>query len=175
MLRALPAKAKGFSLVELLIVLTIVGILLSLAMPSFSTWMANARARAKADAILNGLQQARAEAVKLNARVDFRLATDTSWSICLVSDNCATPIQTKPAGEGGSNATLDIVPVGARRVTFAGVGLTASNADGSATMTQIDVDVPLATDTWRVLITSGGGQIRMCNPAVSSSSDPNRC
>jgi type IV fimbrial biogenesis protein FimT len=66
---------RGFSLVELLVGMAILGVLLAIAMPAFSNWLRNARVRTAAESVQNGLQLARAEAVRRNTSVRFQLVT----------------------------------------------------------------------------------------------------
>lgn len=77
-------QQRGMSLVELAIGLAIVGILLALAAPSYSTWIQNTKIRTTAEAILNGVQLARAEAVRRNTQIRFYL-TDTLTAACVAS------------------------------------------------------------------------------------------
>ncbi len=76
----------GMSLVELAIGLVIIGSLLALAAPSYTTWIHNTKIRTTAEGILNGLQLARTEAVRRNAVIRFNL-TDTLTATCIVSPN----------------------------------------------------------------------------------------
>lgn len=76
--------ARGFSLIELVVGMAILGILISLGMSSFRTWIANSRIRATAEAIQNGLQMARGEAVRRNAPIRFQF-TDNLTSGCVLS------------------------------------------------------------------------------------------
>ena len=76
-------KARGFSLIELIIGLVILAILLALAAPSFSAWIRDTKIRTSAESILNGLQLARGEAVRRNEQIRFQL-TDSLGSDCVL-------------------------------------------------------------------------------------------
>jgi type IV fimbrial biogenesis protein FimT len=56
-------RAHGFSLLELMAVLAIVGILMSIAVPAFSEWIASQRVRDTAADIHTSLMRARNEAI----------------------------------------------------------------------------------------------------------------
>jgi type IV fimbrial biogenesis protein FimT len=77
------ARLRGFTLLELVVALTIMGMLLMLGMPSFTTFLRNSEVRSTAESISNGLRAARSEATRLNRPVSFTLAagTDASWAI----------------------------------------------------------------------------------------------
>ena len=78
-----PSRQRGFTLLELVVALTIMGMLLMLGMPSFTTFLRNSEVRSTAESISNGLRAARSEATRLNRPVSFTLAagTDASWAI----------------------------------------------------------------------------------------------
>ncbi|MDR2450929.1 MAG: GspH/FimT family pseudopilin [Candidatus Accumulibacter sp.] len=75
-----PRRSRGVTLIEVLIGLVIMGILIAMAVPNFTGWIRNQRVRAAAESLLNGLQTARAEALKTNAVVNFRIETDR-WKV----------------------------------------------------------------------------------------------
>lgn len=75
----------GFTMVELAVGLAIVAILLAAAVPAFTAWIGNARIRSTAEVLLNGIQLARAEAVRRNTRVRFQL-TDTAGANCVIAE-----------------------------------------------------------------------------------------
>lgn len=69
-------SAAGFSLIELAITLSLLGVLLAMALPAFGTWTRNAKARAVAESLANGMRSAQAEAVRRNRQVVFSLTND---------------------------------------------------------------------------------------------------
>lgn len=55
--------ARGFSLIELMVVLTLIGVLLVLGVPAIASWTGDARLRSAAESFTNGLRLAQATAV----------------------------------------------------------------------------------------------------------------
>ena len=60
----------GLTLLELLVALSIAGVLLSLGVPGWGAWMAERELQDRADALLHALDRARSEAVKRGSRVN---------------------------------------------------------------------------------------------------------
>ena len=63
------APKNGFTLIELMIGLSIVALLFMLAMPNYRQFMANTRIRSAAEAVAEGLHVAQTSAIKRNAQV----------------------------------------------------------------------------------------------------------
>ncbi|MCU0898548.1 MAG: prepilin-type N-terminal cleavage/methylation domain-containing protein, partial [Burkholderiales bacterium] len=72
--------ARGFTLIELMIGLALLAFILMLGVPAFSTFIQNQKLRDNATLALAQIQFARAEALRLNANVDF-LMSDTEPDI----------------------------------------------------------------------------------------------
>lgn len=68
-------KPRGFSMIELMVAIAIAGVLLSLALSSFSTMMASSQSRTTAESLLSGLRLARSEAIKRNAPMRFQMVS----------------------------------------------------------------------------------------------------
>jgi type IV fimbrial biogenesis protein FimT len=168
-------KQQGFTLVELVVAIAVFAILLLLGMPAYTAWMQNSQIRVSAEGILNGLQTARAEAVRRNQPILFQLSgTGAGWSVALNSDG--TVLQIRPDFEGNKTAVVTPTPSSASEVTFGTLGQVIANSDsGQPTMTQIDVtsSALASARNLRVLI-SPAGEVRMCDPALASS-DPRAC
>jgi type IV fimbrial biogenesis protein FimT len=87
-----PSAQRGFTLLEALVVIAIVGVLAAVGIPSFSHSMQRATVTAQAAAITNALRVARIEAVRRGRMV----------TICRTDDANATPpiCATTPTGAG---------------------------------------------------------------------------
>lgn len=71
---------QGFTLIELMIAITIAGILLVIAIPSFQFTILNSRVKTAASDFHISLLLARSEAIKLNRNVDITWTTK-GWDI----------------------------------------------------------------------------------------------
>lgn len=167
-----PNKASGFTLIELMFSIVVLVILLTLAMPSFQTWLQNIQIRNATGSILAGIQRARAEAVGRNTSITFVMADDSSWTI-----NVATPasvIETRAASEGSQNVTRTVLPAGATTITFNSLGVIVPNGDASATLTQVDLAAIGGDRNLRITI-GAGGNAKMCDPSLPSGSSLSAC
>ena len=72
-------RQRGFTLTELMIVVVVVGILASLAAPSFSELIKSQRIKSMATDINASLTLARSEAIKRNRNVTLAPTTAGSW------------------------------------------------------------------------------------------------
>lgn len=159
---------SGVTLVELVIAMAILAILATLALPSFQTMIENQRLRAAAESMLNGLQLARAEAIRRNARVRFVIeATGPGWKVELED---ATAIQVRPAGEAGADVT--VVHDGDTAVTYNAFGRRVA---GAGTLSQITVGFAGNARPLQIQI-GADGLVRMCEDSTYlNAGDPRRC
>lgn len=74
-----PLRNSGFTLIEMMVVITIISIIASVAVPSFSSLFDRYRLRGAADALFGDLQAARMEAIRSNSTVYVNFATGANW------------------------------------------------------------------------------------------------
>lgn len=75
-LRSGSPASRGFTLVELLMVLCVAGILLTLAVPSFGRIISSSKLTAASNALLSSMYLARSEAIKRHGRVALCKTSD---------------------------------------------------------------------------------------------------
>lgn len=190
-------RQSGISLIEVLVVIAIIAVLMGFGMSSYQAWIQNTQIRNSAESIVNGLQLARAEALRRNAYVNFGLtnAASSAWRICLwdrAADTClagAEIIQEYVPSEGSRNARIGAAVNEATALTTAlasGAGLPGgvtfsgfgrpSNPGGD--LMRIDVlnpNIPASDQRRLVVRVSLGGQVRMCDPKLALASSPQGC
>lgn len=161
---------RGFTLIELVIALVLMAVLVTLAVPSFQTMLANAQIRTATQALYDGLQLARVEAIRRNERVLFTKGTGSDWAVTVESG--AIAVQTRSSSEGTRQATVAVSPVGATQITFDSLGRVVPNTDTSATLTRLDIDVPTslipAADSKEQRVTITGSAVRTCDPNAAA-------
>lgn len=200
------------SLVELMVTLTILGMVLLATLPSMVGWSRNTQIRTAAESVLNGLQKARSEALRRNERVRFSLVTTATGSLATLDNTCEHTISSAswiisrndPAGLCATAVSDTTTPKiierwaqgdNGRTIT---VNVKSTNADGTCSTSNatpasiefdpfgrlasgsparcIDIDNSQGSGNraLRILVSSGG-TLRMCDPAVTDTSDPRRC
>lgn len=199
-MRASPSQRQhGVTLVELIVTLTILGLLLAAAAPPMARWAANAKLRAVSEDLQSGLRLAQAEAVRSNRQAVFVLtnatpaigatpvANGSNWYarlLTLLTDDTASDAyflrgssQAKQQGmsiEGP--AVLCFNSIG-RPVANSSTGLGSDcSAPSSATApTWYKLTSPRA-DRRLWIAVALGGQVRMCDPDKTlSTTAPDGC
>lgn len=178
-------KIRGFNMLELAVVMGVIAIVSTVAFPSFMSMIGNSQIRGVGESIRNGLQLARAEAVTRNQQVRFKLNADNSWEVGCVTvmgdtdgdgvENCPAIITRKAAKEGSSSSIV-VTRVGSDNVIFNSFGTQASIA---GQLSEINIDNTSMSGSnvkkIRVFLPAGGGNVRMCEPAITEPTDPRKC
>ena len=167
MLKRLAARVqRGVTVVELLVAVGIVAIGASLAAPGVATMIGNRKVQGAAQNIIDGLNQARTEAVRRNAAVRFTLEA-TGWTLTQV--NSGSTVQSFASSDWSS---LLVTNTGGPSVTFLPTGVLQS---GGVQLSQVTVASTAGELRTRRVNVFGGGLIRMCDPAVTTADDPRGC
>ncbi|MET0716814.1 MAG: GspH/FimT family pseudopilin [Pseudoxanthomonas sp.] len=194
---------RGFTLVELMVTLTLIAILAALAAPSFGVWIKNSQVRTSAEALQSGLRTAQAEALRRSRQVVFSLTNSASpqtsltatqdgkyWSINTVALPVAetgTPnadvaqfVESGVLGASGNGVVIE----GPAAICFSSLGRLVVNsgpgvAGADCTVANIPgiykVSTPGSDRPLRVRV-EVGGQVRMCDPAKTmSDTHPDGC
>ncbi len=191
---------KGLSLIELMVVLSVIGVMLMLAAPGFGNWTRNSRIRTIAEEVQNGLRLAQAEAVNRNRRVAFvRTNATPARNAAPATNGTNWYVQVLPlpseVGDAAFDATSYVqggafsAQVGA---TVGGQALHCFNSVGRVindTTTGLGADCVAPADAANpedidVTLTGGdrsmrvelflGGRVRMCD-VNAASGEPNAC
>ena len=167
----------GFTLIELMIGLVVLAVLVGLGVPSFMVWMQNTQIRNAADAVLNGVQLARSEAIRRNKLVTFTLTERTGWKV--QQSGAIDSIQERSADEGSAKVGVAATPGGAYAATFDTLGGLTDNPDGSVPIQKLDFTSQTSSDSairpLRIMV-SVSGTVRLCDPDPKlGSGDPRRC
>ena len=198
-------RQRGFTLVELMVALTILVLLILAVAPGIGTWLDNTRIRNQGDSIVTGLQTARAEAVRRNKNVSFWLmhltdpatlandctlsttGTDGSWMVsvnnpagyCAIAPSPTnTPMIVNGRPMGGDSAKVSVKAI--KSDATAGVTVTFNGFGRVANtdaITEFDLD-GTGSGPYRklkVMVTTMGS-VRMCDPDTHlNANDPRKC
>lgn len=197
MTSAIPTK--GFTLVELMVTITVMALLMLAAVPSIGNWVANARVRSVAESIQNGLRLTQAEAMRRSRLATFRL-TDAmpAKDVALAAPAANWSVQAEhllgvePAASGvfvqgsAAGATAGVTIDGPKLLCFDSMGQVTAL---TSAVTGLSADCKAVSSTPVAYTISGrnadrklqvqvsvGGQVRMCDPAKTLSNDtPDGC
>lgn len=187
-------KSRGFTLIELMVGLTIMAFLLMAGVPSLSDWIRNSQMRSAAESIMTGLHQTRAEAVKRNTPVRFQLTSSVGNDCAVVTSGKNWVVNltasTSPAGQCGATLSDSAAPFLLQRTVAANdsapIAITASQAAvtfnglGQQTLTNNPNQAPAMVSFDITPTASGscirdGGNLRCLRIVVSPAGQARMC
>jgi type IV fimbrial biogenesis protein FimT len=165
---------RGFTLLELMVAITVLGILTALAVPSFTTTINRNRLAGQSNELLAAMQFARSEAIRTSASVTFCGAASADAD---GDDDCASGAQTHwvvIGTTGGAQEQLREYAVKAplqvssdiERVTFGPDGLARDPATLALATGEITVCLPTTNppQNKRVLNIASGSRMIVSTP-----------
>lgn len=174
-----PGRSAGFTLIELMVTITLVVVIMALAAPSFATFQRNSELTSTANTFLSSLSSARTEAMKRGRNVTVAPAADSDWSkgwvVFVDADGSGTlnGSETALASEPEPPHDIGVVagssPEGFKAadgkvyVMFGGSGY-PKLSNGAFQASSLDFRHKLTGEVRRV-ISSPAGRLRVCKPA----------
>jgi type IV fimbrial biogenesis protein FimT len=131
--------ARGFSLIELMVVVTIMAMMVIMFAPDMATWIANSKVRGTAESLASELRLAQLEALRRNRQAVFALTDDAPALNATPKDNAlnwfvrALPTTDESADPGFQTTGLYVhgsTQARQSQVSITGPGLLCFNAMG---------------------------------------------
>ncbi|MFN4116269.1 MAG: GspH/FimT family pseudopilin [Inhella sp.] len=187
-------RSRGFSIVELMIAVAILGFALAVSMPLIVDWTRNLAIRNAAESLKGGIEKARQLALRRNTDMSFWLVIDDakalsnacalsvsgpSWVIAKLnpegqcgvspSETDAPRIAEKWSAADGSKEvkleTADEVGTASSQLTFNSLG----QVNMAGQLARIDITHAKGGDIRPLrLLISRAGAVRLCDPAVAA-------
>lgn len=148
----------GFTIVELMVTLTVAAILLAIAIPSFTYLTVSSRLTTTANELVNRLSLARSDAIKRNTLIRVAQA-DGAVSVVATGDVLSPAITVPNNVNYIAPQPLDATQMGMLVVVGAGSGYTGLAADVSSTR--------ISTNNHRCVYVTTGTTVTSCTDSVA--------
>lgn len=188
----------GFTLIELMVAVAILGVLLALGMPAYQDWASRSKVRVAGEGLIGGLVTARNQALQRNSQVHFYLTNNLtascalsnsgqSWVVSMAdpAGQCnAAPsdttdpriIQSRAGNEGSSRvviAATNASSAAANRLIFTGLGrIQTTDAGGADTNPIATIDVSYPTGG---TCQHAGGTVRCLRVQITTGGEARLC
>jgi prepilin-type N-terminal cleavage/methylation domain-containing protein len=152
-------KRAGFTLLELMMVIVIIGILAALTIPNMGGWSAKRELENTARDLLSNFQQARSQAITMGRNVVIQVDVANDWYQILDSNGTViVPQRTMP--QGINIVSAQNFPLSAT-VNTAGIdprGFSSLGVDGAVVLRGENLPAP---GNVRTIILTTGGSVRI--------------
>ncbi len=143
---------KGFSLIELLVLLAVVAILAAIAVPNFSATIKGDRDISQINALLDGLTLARSEAIKYGNNVTLCAGNSAACTATNWANGWIVFYDTLPPG--ATTSTIRVFPA------ISGNNTLTSSGGNSFTFNSTGMLSPSTTSTFKLCDTRGASYAR---------------
>ncbi len=178
-----PWGLRGFTVIEVMVVLALVGVLATLSMPSLRVLLTNQALSNSASDLLSGVIQARSAALKANRRAIIQPVSDSDWrtgwivyvdvnnnaaydsavdTLVLTREPLPGDIAINTVSGSGDGATATVFGFGAD-----GFSETIGGSSAGSVWMQSSF-----TARKRIMTVSRVGRARICDPVVSPGCEP---
>jgi len=184
----------GVTLIEQMVVIALLAVMFTIALPSFSDWIRNTRLRSVAESLRSDLQMARADAIRRNTTTRLQLVTALDGSCALTASGSLWVVNSgaaqSPAGACNAEISATAAPflvlkspprpgsaadvrIQATRST---VGFNALGRQTATTSPATDVAIFIARiESLNGTCAAAGGDVRCLNIVVSPAGDSRIC
>lgn len=178
--------ARGFTLIEMLIAVALIGIITAATLPGFTGFLNGQKVNLAANNVYTAMQFAKSSAIQQNARMTLVFdPTKGNWCIfnrsvepdsiaCSWTNNALeTGVIRKYIEPLPTGISIAVVPSAATQITYDGLGRVVPNPNASSTITNIAVTMP--KDPKRAnTVQLANGIVRLCDP-LKASGNPQAC
>lgn len=160
--------SRGFTLVELVVAIALLGIIMAIAIPSFTSIIQNNYAVSISNNLVNSLAFARSEAIKRNSPVSVCATADTNFNACGAQWALGWLVFTDANGNGALNAGTDTL-LRIERLTGQNASVTPSPSTNVATYNNVGFPQPSTANVTFNITATGckGDYIRNINISLT--------
>lgn len=186
--RLSPRAAGGWTLIEAMVVVSILSIMAAIGLPQMGTLLANGRVRSAAQSLQDGLAIAQAEALRRSTNVELLLTTSdptqtgasiaaqaSNWSVRVPADatrGIATTSLVRSATDASQLAPTIENRAGAVGIVFGPSGRVSTDTAGAYTPTTGNVTFRITapnSDRPLCVYTTMAGSVKTCDPKLGAS------
>lgn len=184
MRRIQPSRARGFTLIELMVTLAVLAILTTIAAPSFVSFLRNSELTSLTNKLVAAINTARSEAMKTGRNAYVIPASDASWSkgwrvfvdlngngsfdegtdLTVLTER-APPSYIQISGTNDAGASAPYLSFGATGYARVISGSSSTSSSAVMTLKRNDASQAAADAETRRIIVAITGRVRACRPS----------